>query len=110
MAFYLGFFTGALLSTFLIRALFIFIFQKIDKSKNALRSIYIFSNILSWVCSGTLAIFGLRDDKDLTLARVIQPYLVYLLPQIIWLVYDLNRLKKSEKETTKKKSPHKGKK
>lgn len=77
------FYIGALIPTYLISRLLIFILKKLTKKDN-----YIWANLLSAIICGSLVALSDMYGLDNYLIALIAGIIDYLIPQLVWLLRD----------------------
>lgn len=83
------YFIGALIGTYLISRLFLYIGKKINGGNH-----YVWANVLSLAVYSFIGAFTFRSQTGGYIQGAIQGALTYFLPQLIWLIYDFFQSKK----------------
>ncbi len=90
MNYNIGFLIGALLPTFLLSRLFLYILKKWDGGWQKI----VFANAMSLLVATLIGGMGMADGGAFA---TVKAFSSYILPQCVWLTYDFYKLKKKMK-------------
>jgi hypothetical protein len=80
-------FAGALIPTLLLSRLFLYILKKWEGGWQKI----VFANSMSLIVATLIGSIGMSNSGEFAAAKAFE---VYILPQLVWLAYDLYKLKK----------------